>query len=180
MEQVECSISTEYTSSYEGKFHARKKRNHDPGHTSRKNEAGFSQLLNKDTALEVIGHDTMQVQESGKPFTSELDSWLSNASMKLTQGRCEVYIRLKVSMVLHRWYQMIAKDCMAVTNTSIPSECAFYRSGTTARSRRTSLADDAIQPITKLQWFINFNCSFTWADPHVIVSNAYVQYLINQ
>ena len=48
----------------------------------------------------------------------------------------------------------MARDLLAVTSTSVPSEVAFSVSGDQISKKRTRLGDDCIQAIMELQsWF---------------------------
>ena len=49
---------------------------------------------------------------------------------------------------------MIARDYLAVTATSVPSESAFSKAGATIQKRRAKLGDDAIQAVMELQGWL--------------------------
>ncbi|OAE30482.1 hypothetical protein AXG93_942s1260 [Marchantia polymorpha subsp. ruderalis] len=53
--------------------------------------------------------------------------------------------------------QLMARNYLAPTATSVPSECASLRAGTTINKRRARLGDDDVQAICELQSLLAFN-----------------------
>ncbi len=53
--------------------------------------------------------------------------------------------------------QMIARDYLGVTATSVPSEQAFSEAGCTISDKRAKHSDDAVRAICELQSFLRFN-----------------------
>jgi hypothetical protein len=90
-------------------------------------------------------------------FTNELCRWGSHSSMDIKQSSREVCLWLKVNSALFPRVSIMSRDYLGVTSTSVPSECAFSRAGTTVGIRRACLGDDAVQAISELQSFLAFN-----------------------
>ncbi|MEN9638886.1 MAG: hypothetical protein RLZZ262_754 [Bacteroidota bacterium] len=83
--------------------------------------------------------------------------WLAHAAMKLTQPSREVCTWSKVNMSIYPRIQMMARDYMGITATSVPSECAFSQAGAIVSARRAWHGDDAVQAVAELQSFLSFN-----------------------
>ena len=92
-----------------------------------------------------------------EPFANELERWFSHAGMKLDQSSRDVGMWFKINLPLFPRIGFMARDFLGITSTSVPSECAFSKSGTTISKRRACLGDDAVQAICELQAFLNFN-----------------------
>lgn len=96
-------------------------------------------------------------QEVEEPFTNELSRWWSHSSMDIKQSSREVCLWMKVNSNLFPRISIMARDYLGVTATSVPSECAFSRAGTTVGVRCACLGDDAVQAICELQSYLAFN-----------------------
>ena len=96
-------------------------------------------------------------QRQEELFGNEVERWFSHTSMGLTQSSREVCLWFKVSAaVLFPRIAFMARDFLGVTATSVPSECAFSKSGSLVSKRRARLGDDAVQAICELQSFRSF------------------------
>ena len=150
-ENVKELIRKDYELEYESQFLAERCTNATA--CSLDSEAigqSFLELLTKDS-------DSVSGSASQEPFVGELNRWMQHAPMTLTQSSRDVCMWFKVNMCLYPRIQRMARDYMGVTSTSVPSECAFSRAGTTVSIRRARLGDDAVQAISELQSFLSFN-----------------------
>ena len=93
-----------------------------------------------------------------EPFSGEISRWFGHSSsMKLTASSREVCSWMNVNEDMYPRIAIMARDFLGLTSTSVPSEEAFSRAGTTVNVRRTRLGDDAVQAICELQSFLTFN-----------------------
>ena len=102
------------------------------------------------------GEDENNGHGDEEPFANELERWLSHAGMKIDQSSRDVCMWFKVNSHLFPRIGFMARDFLGITSTSVPSECAFSKSGTTISKRRARLGDDAVTAIQELQAFLNF------------------------
>ena len=114
-----------------------------------------------DTFMGMLESETGEDDEGAgigdkEPFANKLERWLSHAGMKLNQSSRDVCMWFKVNSPLFPRIGFMARDFLGITSTSVPSECAFSKSGTTISKRRARLGDDAVQAIQELQAFIKF------------------------
>lgn len=98
-------------------------------------------------------------QGSDEPFQSEIDRWFNHASMSLTQTSKDVCEWMRINQHLYPRICFMARDFLATTSTSVPSESAFSAAGTTIDKRRGRLGDDSVQAICELQSMIPFNAA---------------------
>ena len=112
-----------------------------------------------DSFLDLLdGHEQGRANVD-EPFTGELNRWMAHAPMSMKQSSREVCEWFKVNQTMYPRIQMMAREYLALTATSVPSECAFSRAGTTINKRRARLGDDAVQAICELQSLLAFNAS---------------------
>jgi hypothetical protein len=97
-------------------------------------------------------------QESvSEPFCGEASRWIAHSPMQLNSSSRDVLNWMKVNENMYPRIAMMARDYLGLTSTSVPSEQAFSRAGTTVNVRRTRLGDDAVQAICELQSCLTFN-----------------------
>ncbi|BBN06791.1 hypothetical protein Mp_3g23910 [Marchantia polymorpha subsp. ruderalis] len=96
-------------------------------------------------------------QIADEPFAGELNRWMAHAPMNMKQSSRDVCSWFAVNQAMYPRIQLMARDYLALTATSVPSECAFSRAGTTINKRRARLGDDAVQAICELQSLLAFN-----------------------
>lgn len=77
--------------------------------------------------------------------------------MSMEQSSHDVCMWFRVNSVLYPRIALMARDYMAITSTSVPSEVAFSRAGATVSKRRARLDDEAVTAICELQSFLQFN-----------------------
>jgi hAT family C-terminal dimerisation region len=63
---------------------------------------------------------------------------------------------MKVSRGTYPRITLMVREFLGVTSTSVPSESAFSKAGTTVDKRRARLGDEAVQAICELQSFLVF------------------------
>ena len=115
------------------------------------NGNNFFDALNVDS-----GVDNDPSRDQGELFEAELDRWISQASMDIRQSSHDVCSWFQVSASGYPRIQMMAKEYLAVTATSVPSECAFSSAGTTISKRRARLGDDSVQALQELESWNRF------------------------
>ena len=94
---------------------------------------------------------------STEPFESEVRRWMAHSPMNLSCSSRDVCDWMKVNISMYPRISIMAKDFLGLTSTSVPSEQAFSRAGTTVNCRRTRLGDDSVQAICELQSLLKFN-----------------------
>jgi hypothetical protein len=114
-----------------------------------------------DSFMGLLDSDDAADKDNGRagdeePFANELERWFSHAGMNINQSSRDVCMWFKVNSHLFPRIGFMARDYLGITSTSVPSECAFSRSGSTISKRRASLGDDAVTAIQELQAFLNF------------------------
>lgn len=88
---------------------------------------------------------------SSETFANELKRWMAHSPMPLTQSSREVCMWFKLNESMFPRISFMARDLLAVTATSVPSEVAFSKSGDQISKRRARLGDDSVQAIMELQ-----------------------------
>lgn len=155
---VKQYIVEEFETFYESRYKMSKsgssgRQNKDNNQCSKSMMDMFLDILNEEDGSG--GDKCDQIEE--ELFTNEVDRWFSHTSMALSQSSREVCIWFKVSAaVLFPRIAFMARDFLGVTATSVPSECAFSKSGSLVTKRRARLGDDAVQAICELQSFRSF------------------------
>lgn len=95
--------------------------------------------------------------EADEPFASEVDRWISHAPMPIRESSRNVCQWMRVNQTMYPRISFMAREFLAATSTSVPSECAFSAAGTTIDKRRARLGDDCVQAICELQSLLKFN-----------------------
>ena len=155
-EDVKKYIVQEYQQHYAERyssFKARKSSTQDSQENSNNNDSLMGSFMGILDDGDVDG----SCEQDDESFENELNRWLSHSPMKANQSSRDVCLWFKVNSAnLFPRIGFMARDYLGITSTSVPSECAFSRSGTTISKRRARLGDDAVQAICELQAFLNF------------------------
>jgi hAT family C-terminal dimerisation region len=77
--------------------------------------------------------------------------------MLVNQSSRDVCQWMKVSQGMYPRITLMARKFLGVTSTSVPSEIAFSKAGTTVDKLQARLGDEAVQAICELQSFLVFN-----------------------
>lgn len=72
----------------------------------------------------------------------------------MTQSSRDVCLWFQVNKQPYPKIEVMTRDFVGITATSVPSECAFSAAGCVVSKRRVRLADESVQAIFELQSFL--------------------------
>ena len=90
-------------------------------------------------------------------FESELQRWFAHQDMFAEQFSRDVGKWFSVNKRLFPRIELMARDFIGVTSTSVPSEVAFSQAGVVVSKSRARLDDGAVTSICELQSFLSLN-----------------------
>lgn len=102
-------------------------------------------------ALSLTTQSQRTSDNSSESFARELERWIAHTNMSIEQSSRDVLLWFKLNGFMYPRVSLMAKDYLAIMSTSVPSEQAFSRAGTTVSKRRARLGDDCVSAVCELQ-----------------------------
>lgn len=148
--KVRDDIIAEYNHEYEPKFERMRRRQSSTPQKDTHTDSFLRVLAAKHLGAEFPSRVTAE------PFAMELERWLTSRFMNLDKKSRDVMTFFRDNGDMFPRVQMMARDYLGVTATSVPSECAFSAAGDVVSNKRARLGDDSVQAIVELQSFLKF------------------------
>jgi hypothetical protein len=149
---IECDLLSEYETFYESRYN--QMNGQVPVQSGRSAAPAISNIWQ---LLQPPEQTQDQAVTTGETFANELKRWFALESMSPQQSSRDICMWFKLNKDRYPRIELMARDYMGVTSTSVPSEVAFSRAGATISKRRARLDDDAVTALCELQSFLAFN-----------------------
>jgi hAT family C-terminal dimerisation region len=106
--------------------------------------------------LALLNASAEQAETGGDSITEVIDCWFRQPCIPILTPGSSVLLYMKLNQDVFPCIAIMARDYLAMTTTSVPSEEAFSRAGCIVNDFRSRLTDDSISTLCEMQSFLDY------------------------